>query len=233
MSETALATIDTATVQQEVAPVIQAADALVVRNVDEHKAGLELLGRVMWAETRIKTIFKPAIEAAMETKRKAEMARQEIIGLQDSVLAPVIEARKTISEKCAGFEREERRVAALNQAAIEKEALAKQEQEREMDAAMAGTEEEAEEVLTEPLAPPMVPIVRPEVAKVAGISTRETWAAEMHDAKAFYRWCIETDNMYMAGEPNMIALNGRARAEHDKLSIPGVRAVSTLSHARR
>jgi len=231
MSE-ALATIDTATVQQEVAPVIQAADALVVRNVDEHKAGLELLGRVMWAATRIKGIFAPSIEAAKESKRKAELARSEIMLLQDQVLAPVLDARKTISDKCSAFEREERRVAALNQAALEKEALAKQEEQRAMDAAMAGTEEEAEEALTEPLDVPFVPTVRPEVANVAGISSRETWAAEVTDILLFAAWCIEHRHAYLLAA-NVVALNSRARAERDKLSIPGVRAVSTLSHARR
>jgi len=226
------ALVNTESVQAEVAPVIRAADALVVRNVDEHKEGLQLLAAVMGAETRVKAFFKDSIEAAMETKRKAEAGRQAIVALQDSVLGPVLDARKTISGKCAAFEAEERRVAALNQDRINAEALAKQEEELQFEAAMAETEEAAEEALTEPLAPPVVPIVRPEVAKVAGVSTRETWAAEVVDKAAFLAWASKPENNFYA-EPNMVAVNSRARAERDKLSIPGVKAVSTLTHARR
>lgn len=228
----AIATIDTATVQTEVAPVIAAADALVVRNVDEHKGGLELLGRVMWAETKIKTLFAPSIEAAKESKRKAELARVEIVTLQESVLAPVLAAHDTISKKCAAFEAEERRVAKLNQEAIERDALARQEQERQFDAAMADTEEAAEEALTAPLPPPVVPIARPEIAKVAGVSSRGTWSAEITDKAEFVAWASKPDNLYMV-EPNMVALNSRARAEHEKLSIPGVKAVESRGYARR
>ena len=231
MSE-ALATIETTEIEAQVAPVIQSADALVVRNVSEHEHGMKMLAAVMGAETKVKSFFKPSIEAAMESKRKAEDARKQIVLLQDTVLGPVLEARKTIEKKCAAFEEEERRVAALNQKAINDEALRRQEEQRQLDAAMADTEEAAEDALTAPLPPPLTPIVKPEVAKVAGVSARETWGAEATDLKAFYRWCIETDNMYLAGEPNMIGLNSRARAEKAPMKIPGIKAVSTLSYAR-
>jgi hypothetical protein len=231
MSE-AIATINTAEVEQEVAPVVRAADALIVRNVDEHRTGLELLGAVMGAETKVKNFFKDIIASAMETKRQAEAHRQQVVALQDSVLAPVSEARKTISAKCAAFEAEERRVAELNQRALEAEARKRQEEQRELDAAMAETEEEVEEVLTEPLPPPVVPVVKPEVAKVAGVSTRETWGYEITDKAAFLAWAAKPENNFYATE-NGVALNSRARAEHDAMKIPGVKAVSTLSHSRR
>ena len=233
MDTEALAVIDAEPVRAEVAPILGAADALVVRDVTDHERGLKMLGSVMAAERKVKAFFAASIEAAMETKRKAEAGRQTIVTLQDSVLAPVLAARKIISDKCAAFELEERRVAALNQAAINAAALAAQDEERKFDAAMAETEEAAEVALTEALAPPVVPTVRPEVAKVAGVSTRETWGAEIHDLRAFYAWCITGDNLYMAGEPNMVALNSRARAERGDMKIPGVRAVSKLSHAGR
>lgn len=231
MSE-AIATVDTHQIESEVAPVIQAADSLVVRNVDEHQRGLELLGAVMGAETKIKGFFKPSIEAAMETKRKAEAGRQAIVTLQDTVLGPVLTARKTITAKCAAFEAEERRVAALNQAAIDKAAREEQDKQRELDAAMAETEDEALDILTEALPPPMTPTVRPEVAKVAGVSARETWSAEITDKAAFLAWAAKPENNYNA-DPNMTALNSRARAEKSAMSIPGVRAVSKLSYSGR
>jgi hypothetical protein len=231
MSETMMV-MDTRAVETEVAPVIQAADALVVRNVDEHQRGLELLGAVMGAETRVKSFFKDSIEAAMETKRKAEAGRQAIIALQDRVLGPVMEARKTISAKCAAFEAEERRAAEETRKALEREAIARQDEQRELDAAMADTPEAAEDALTEPLEAPAVPTVKPLVAKVAGVSTRETWAAEVVDKAAFLAWAAKPENNYYA-DANVVALNSRARAEHEKMQIPGVKAVSALTHARR
>lgn len=231
MSE-ALVVADTSEVEAQVAPVIRAADALVVRSVDDHRNGLEMLGAVMAAERKVKAFFAPMLEAAQETKRKAEAGRLAVVNQQEIVLGPVMQARKTITEKCGAFEAEERRVAALNQARINAEALAKQEQERILDAAMADTEEEAEEALTVPLAPPVVPIVRPEVAKVAGVSARETWSAEITDKAAFLAWAAKPENNYTA-EPNMTALNSRARAEKGSMQIPGVKAVSKLSYAGR
>jgi hypothetical protein len=212
--------------------VIQAADALVVRDVTQHKSGLEMLAAVMGAERKVKAFFAPMIEAAMENKRKAEGVRQAIVARQDEILGPVQEARKTISEKCGAFEAEERRAAEMTRKALEEAALKKQEEERQFEAAMAETEEAAEEALTEPLPPPPVPMVRPEVAKVAGVSTRETWSAEVTDKAALLRWVLESGNLYMV-EVNMIQLNSRARAEHSALNIPGVKAVSKLSHAGR
>jgi len=229
----AIATINTREVEEQVAPVVRAADALaVVANVEQHERALALLAEVMGAETRIKKVFAPSIEAAKESKRKAELARAEIVALQDRILAPVMAARETISGKCKAFEEEERRVAKLNQQAIERAALERQEEERQFDAAMAETEEAAEEALTEPLPPPPVPTVRPEVAKVAGVSTRETWGYEIIDKSQFLAWASKPENVFYATE-NAVALNSRARAEKDAMKIPGVKAVSTLSHARR
>lgn len=225
---------DPTEVETEVAPVVRAADALpVVANVQQHEHALTLLADVMGAETRIEAVFKPSIDAAKESKRKAEAARVEIVALRDQVLAPVLAARGTISAKCKAFELEERRAAEETQKAMERSALAAQEQQRELDAAMADTQEEAEDALTAPLPEPVVAVVRPEVAKVAGVTSRETWSAEITDKLEFYRGCVERNDMYLAGEPNMVALNSRARNEKKDMKIPGVKAVPTLSHARR
>ena len=231
-SSEAVATVNTEAIEREVAPVVREAEALAVYDVETHTRGLTLLGRVMDARDRVKVLFKPAVEAAMESKRKAEAARQEIVALQDTLLAPVLEAQRQISAKCSAFEAEERRVAALNQAAINSEALARQEAQRLLDAAMADTEEEAEDALTEPLPPPMVPTVKPEVAKVYGVSSRTTWSAEVTDKEAFVRWALESANLFLL-EVNLVGLNSRARAERAEMKIPGVRAVESISHARR
>lgn len=232
MSETAIVPAQVEEAKAEVAPVLAAAHSLTVGNVEEHDTAMRMLGQVMAAERRVKLLFAPSIEAAQESKRKAELARIEVVALRDSVLASVTEAREVISRKCASFEEEERRVARLNQHRINAEALAAQEQQRILDAAMAPTEEEAEEALTEPLPPPVVPIIRPEVAKVAGVTSREIWSAEVYDRSALFAHSSKPGNDYLA-EPNMVALNSRARAEHGAMRIPGVRAVSAISHAAR
>lgn len=231
MSE-AVATINTEEVERAIAPVVQSADTLVVANVDQHQAGMEMLAQVMKAERKVKAFFAPALEAAQENKRKAEAVRQEVVAMQDRFLAPVLTARRTISDKCAAFEREEREAARRTQEALQAEAMKRQEEQRVLDAAMAATDYEAEDALTAPLPPPVVAEVKPLVAKVAGVSSRRTWAAEITDKAAFLRWVIESGNLYMV-EPNMVQLNSRARAERDGLSIPGVKAVEQLTHVVR
>ena len=231
MSE-AVTAIDTREVETEIAPVVQRADALIVRNVDEHRTALGMLGAVMVAERKVKQFFAPMLEAAQEGKRKAEATRQAIVLRQDEVLAPILAARETITERAGAFELEEKAAAEKIQEQLRREAQAKQDAQRELDAAMADTEEAAEDALTEPLAPPPVPVVRPEVAKVAGVSGRTTWSAKVTDKAAFLAWAAKPENNFYA-EANVVALNSRARAEKKALSIPGVEAVESFTYAGR
>lgn len=212
--------------EQVVAPIVQVAEELApVVNVEQHTAALKLLVNVMAAENRVKDAFR-------EPKKKAHEAHKAITALEKSLLDPIQEARKTISGKCTAFEEEERRAAQKIQEALRAEAEARQQQQRELDAAMSDTPEEAEDALTRPLAPPPVAAVAPLVGKVAGLSTRQTWTAEVTDMAAFVRWCVSSGSLYMLAV-NEVMLNTRARAEQDHLNIPGVRAVRKLSHARR
>lgn len=215
-----------------IAPVVARANALVVTNVEEHTTAMQMLGEVMAADRKVKAIFAPAIEAAMESKRKAERARAEIVQLRDNVLASVTQAIETIGRACKDFEAEERRVARLNQERINAEAAAKQEEQRLLEAAMADTPEEADAIMDEPIRPVRTPTVTPELAKVPGITSRELWSYEITNKAEFLAWASEPANNFYATE-NPVALNSRARAEKDKLNIPGVKAVSKISHAAR
>ena len=224
MSE-AIAVINAEEVQREVAPVVSRAEALVVVDVEGHTTGLRLLADVMGAERKVKAAFA-------EPKRKAHEAHKAITALEASLLVPVLEARQVIMQKCAAFEAEERRIADEKRKELQAEALARQEEQRQLDAAMADTEEEAEEALTAPLAPPPVPEVKPAVAKVAGISARQTWHAEVTDKAALVAWCLLNSQLYLL-EPNMVALNSLARNQKEELSIAGVKAVKDLGYVGR
>lgn len=226
----ALATINRDEVEAWSAPIIREAEGLLVRNVDEHRYSLQILGRVMDARDRIKLIFKPALDAAIESKRKAEAARLEVVALQDSLLSPVLAAYDIVKAKAGAFEAAEKAAALANQEAINAEALAKQEQQRLMDAAM--NPDDADAIMAEALPPPLVPKVQPEVAKVAGVSSRFTWTAQVTDKAEFIAWCLNSGNLYLL-EVNQVALNSRARTEKAQLRIPGVKAVESVSYARR
>ena len=218
--------------QAVTAPILERARAVVVTTFDEHQAALRYLVDVMAAERKVKAIFAPLIEAATEAKRKAELARAEAVGLRDRAMESVTAAREAISKTCAAFEAEEKRIAKLNQERIDAEAKAKQDEDRILEAAMADTPEEAAAILEDPVAPPVTPTVKPDVAKVAGVSSRETWSAEIYDKPAFLEWAAKPENNVYA-DPNGPMLNSRARAEKEQLRIPGVRAVSKISHAAR
>lgn len=71
-----------------------------------------------------------------------------------------------------------------------------------------------------------------EVERKEGISFRKIWHAEVYDKEMLVRWCLDNNQLYLL-EPNLTALNQRARNEHDELDIPGVKAASEVSYAVR
>jgi hypothetical protein len=209
----------------EVAPIVERASSLVVQNPDQHADALILLARVRAAKKTIKARTEPAVETA-RAAWKASLA------LQSSFLDPLDEADILIVTKAGAFEAVERKAADAQRARLMAEAVAAQEEQRELDAAMADTEAGAEEALTAPLPPPVVEVA-PDVAKVDGVSSRTTWAAEVVDKAAFVRWCAaDPSRLYMV-DVNMPHLHSRARGERDALKLPGIKAVQKIGYAAR
>jgi hypothetical protein len=66
--------------------------------------------------------FAPHIEAAMETKRKAEAARKALADERDRMEAPLVEAETILKRSLLAYEAEQERAAAGGRTRLQAEA---------------------------------------------------------------------------------------------------------------
>lgn len=137
-----------------------------------------------------------------------------------------------ISPKQAAIDAWNRRADSPELARLEAErdeargALARAEEARRLEEAAAleaeGRREEAEQVLDEEPALIEAPIAPPPTPKVAGVSMREKWTAEVTDKAAFVRAVAANPSLLGLVDANAGALNQMASALKSDLKIPGV-----------
>lgn len=92
---------------------------------------------------------------------------------------------------------------------------------------------QADKVRQMPLPEPIVPVVPVAVPKVAGLSSREIYSAEVTDMTKLILAVAAGDAPQEVLLPNLPVLNSLARASKTALSIPGVKVVSKTSRAQR
>lgn len=216
-------------VVQELAPVVAAAKAFAVTDVDSHGLALERLRILRNGERAIADYFEPS-------RKAADLAKKEILSARDGLIAPLSEARSVYDRKAQQYEAEERRKAEERERELQAQAR-KQEEERKLleaiEAEESGRSGEASAILEEPVLTPAVRVT-PAVAKVEGVSSRTTWSAEVHDLLALVRFVAAHPEWIHLLEPSMPNLNRQAVSQREAMNLPGVRAISqTVTSARR
>ncbi len=171
-------------------------------------------------EKKIKDYHSPLKQKAHETHRAICTAENEL-------LAPVVEAKQTLSRLIGTWDAEQERVRQEEQRRLEEEARKRADEEAlqsAVDAELAGAdEEEVEAVLTTP--GPITKVqAAPTYQKAAGVSTREVWSAEIVNIATLIKAAAENPSLAVYLTPNMPALNGTARAQKSMFRVPGVRA---------
>ena len=205
-------------------------DAMAIKVIDEATkqiAGAVVIGlKALLAE--MDETFDPMIEANTETKRKAEVARKLSVQKKeqhyekpkkalDYVLAQITayntaEQRRRDQEARAEQERirkaeEARRLAEAERLEAEAKKLAESNPIK-----AAEIQKEAEKTLDTPIITPVV--VAQKVDKIAGITTRKYWHAEVVDFS-------KVPDAYKVAD--QVKLNGLARALKDQAKVEGVR----------
>ena len=79
----------------------------------------------------------------------------------------------------------------------------------------------------------MAPIIAPTTPKIAGLSTRITYRAELTDKLALVKAVVAGLVPLNAVDPNMTFLNNQARVLKEDLIYPGVRVVQETGIASR
>ncbi len=195
------------------------AERLAAEAAAKEKARLEAEAAKVEAAARIKRETEEAKarekrekeEAAAQAARDAENERARLIEEQGRAADAARirqEAERAEAERRANAEEAEaRRIEAAEES--ERVRLARVESTRAAAAAM-----------------PSAPVVSGAKAKVAGISSRETWSAELVDFKALIAAAHNGDSLALTFLTfNQSAANKVASAVKGGLSVPGVRAV--------
>ena len=193
----------------------------------------QLLKSIKALRAEVAAWFAPHVDAAMETKRKAEAARKALVDEKDRMEAPLVDAETIVKRSLLAWETaqeqirrdEERRLQAEAQrqaealtldvaAAMELEAQAAQDPEML---------QEAQDLLAQPTEAPVVS-VKTSVPKVAGVTYRDNWKAhDQIDMKKLAAAVAAGTVPVTFLIANMPALHNFARATKGTAEVPGVK----------
>jgi len=145
-----------------------------------------------------------------------------------------------LTSALVGFEKQKKVEADIQQ---QRDAAAQKqiEQDQNLNAAIAAEEagmdeKSVEQIMTQPSSTP-TPAAKPAFQRVAGVSRRENWAAEVTDFHTLVKAAAKNSSLLPLLEPNMPALNAQAKSLKNSMNtsgcIPGVRAVDKGSMAVR
>jgi len=192
----------------------------------------QLLRSVKTLRLQVQKWFEPHIEAAMETKRKAEAARKALADERDKMEAPLVEAESVIKRSLLAYETEQERLRIEEERRLQAEAQRQAEAMTLAAAAAMETEavatgntellEEAASILEQPIEAPVVSVEKT-VPKVQGVTFRDNWKAHPHIDVLALAAAVAAGTAPMAFlVPNMTAINQFARATQGLQPVPGI-----------
>lgn len=200
-----------------------------------------LLRSVKGLRADIARWFEPHIEAAMETKRRAEAARKGLVDEKERMEAPLVAVETKVKRQLLDWEvsqeaarrDQERRLQEAAQREAETqvlEAAAALERDSHGDAGML---QEAADLLAQPIEAPIVSVGKL-TPKVQGIVYRDNWKAHNDiDIRVLARAVADGTVSPTFMTPNMSALNSYARATQGLQQVPGVQFFNDRQIAAR
>lgn len=202
-----------------------------------------LLRSIKGVRADIQRWFAPHVEAAMETKRRAEAARKQLVDEQERMEAPLVNAEGVVKRALLTWERaeEDRRRAEEARLQAEAQRLAEEQTiaaaaELETAAHATGDAEmlaEAAAILEQPIEAPAV-VVRSTVPKVQGISYRDNWTVHPDiNVRALAAAVANGTAPSTFLLPNMTAIRQWAKATQGGQTLPGIKVVNDRQIAAR
>ena len=207
----------------------------------------QLLRSIKGLRSQIQLWFEPHIEAAMETKRRADVARKALVDEKDRMEAPLVEAEGVIKRSLLAFEQEQERIRQAEERRLQAEAQAEAERVTleaaaalERDANLMRSPQVAEEmrqeaadILEQPIEAPVVSVAKM-MPKVQGVTYRDQWKAHPEInvrqlAAAVASGAVPATFL----TPNLTAINQFARATQGAQPVAGVKFYNDRQIAAR
>jgi hypothetical protein len=202
-----------------------------------------LLRSIKGIRSDIASWFAPHIDAAMETKRRAEAARKGLTDEKDKMEAPLVEAEAVVKRSLLAWEASQEQLRLAQERELQAEAQRQAEATTlaaaaamELEAALTGDSEmraEAVAILEQPIEAPVV-VVKPFMPKVQGVTYRDQWKAHPEiDMKALAAAVAAGTAPVAFLQPNLTAINQFARATQGLQPIAGVKFFNDRQIAAR
>lgn len=227
MEGTQQVTIATAELQQETGQALIAAKDFKITSAEQYVASADRLKGIKALMKKIDETFDPHIKSANETHKNlvAEKRKHQ---------QPLLDAESVIKREVVRYQLAEEQKRREAEARAQEEAR-KEREKLEAKAAKAEAKGKTEQAaaLSMAAASVVLPMVAPSTPKVAGISTRTTWKAEVTNLMELVKAVAAGSVPINALQANETFLNNQARAMKETLAYPGVKAVSETGIASR
>lgn len=202
-----------------------------------------LLRSVKTLRVQVQAWFAPHIDAAMETKRKAEAARKALADERDRMEAPLMDAETVLKRALLAYETKQEQARLEQERELQAEAQRHAEAATlaaaaamESEAVATGNAEmlaEAEDILSQPIDTPVVSVAKL-MPKVQGVTYRDQWKAHPDvDVKALAAAVGAGTVPVTFIAPNLTAINQFARATQGSQPVAGVRFFNDRQIAAR
>lgn len=236
MSELSLAPPTKDSLQRDAMRWAAEVRSLTIDNAAGCVQASHLLRSIKGVRADIQRWFAPHVEAAMETKRRAEAARKQLVDEQDRMEAPLVNAEGVVKRALLAWEQQEEQRRREEEARLQAEAQRLAEEQTlaaaaELETAAHATGDaemlaEAEAILAQPIEAPAV-VVRSSVPKVQGISYRDNWTVHPDiNVRALAAAVASGTAPATFLAPNMTAIRQWARATQGGQTLPGIRVVN-------
>jgi hypothetical protein len=210
--------------------VVDEARAVVIVDQESlNRAGSFITERIKPLLAEADEVFDPVISSAHKAHKEAIAAKLKVAG-------PLIQAEGILKAHVGTFLRDQERNRQAEERRLreaEEARLLKIREEQIEAAENAGAEAGLVKAICEEPLPEPAPVSVPAYQKPAGITTRETWNAQVTSIKELCRAVAEGKVPETYVSANMTALNARARADKQLMNIPGVCAISDTGISAR
>jgi len=219
--------VETAELQRESASTLTVAKEFRVTTTAQYEeAGVKLKG-IMALKKKVAETFDPHIKRAFD-------AHRSLVAEKKTHEAPLEEAERMLKKHMLAFQLAEEAKRREAEAKAQEEARKAQEklEARAAKAAEKGQVEKAA-ALQATAAAVVSPIIPTTTPKLAGVSTRVTWRAEVTNLMELVKAVAAGSVPLNALQADTAFLNNQARAMKDTLAYPGVKAVQDVGIAAR
>src|SRR5271157_166216 len=160
-------------------------------------------------------------------RKPAYAAYQAILDKFNEGDKPAEQAERQVKSEIRRWDDEQERIRQELQRKAQEEAERKEQEERLAAAVIAeesgATEEQVNEIVSAPIVAVAAPVA-PTYQQASGVSKRDNWKCRVRDIKKLCAAIGKGQVPVNYVEPNLTALNARAKADKETMNIPGCQA---------